>query len=68
MSEAHKITESDDAGATVKPREPEQAGLSAKELLESGLVGIWKHRWPDEDSIAVARRLRREAWETREPQ
>lgn len=38
-----------------------RAGLTARDLLESGLVGIWADRNDIEDSLAYARRLRREA-------
>jgi len=35
--------------------------LTGKDLLESGLVGMWEGRGEDEDDVEFARRLRREA-------
>jgi hypothetical protein len=43
---------------------PSAAGkqpLTGKDLLESGLVGMWEGRHEDEDDVEFARRLRREA-------
>lgn len=35
--------------------------LTARQLLHSGLVGLWKDRDDIEDSVAYARRLREQA-------
>lgn len=40
---------------------PDKKILTAKALLESGLVGIWKDRTDITDSVAYARKLRRQA-------
>ncbi|MHB8646829.1 MAG: hypothetical protein ACYDAR_13650 [Thermomicrobiales bacterium] len=40
---------------------PDKKILTAKALLESGLVGIWKDRTDIGDSVAYARKLRRQA-------
>jgi len=40
---------------------PHRAEMTARDLLESGLVGMWADRDDIEDSLAFARRLRREA-------
>ena len=41
--------------------ESHQQQLTARDLLHSGLVGIWADRDDIDDSVAFARRLRREA-------
>lgn len=40
---------------------PDKQILTAKALLESGLVGIWKDRTDIGDNLAYARKLRRQA-------
>ncbi len=40
---------------------PDKKILTAKALLESGLVGIWKDRTDIGDNLAYARKLRRQA-------
>jgi len=40
---------------------PDKKILTAKAILESGLVGIWKDRTDIGDSVAYARKLRRQA-------
>lgn len=40
---------------------PDRGEMTARDLLESGLVGMWADRDDIEDSLAFARRLRREA-------
>jgi hypothetical protein len=45
--------------------QPEKAEMTARDLLESGLVGVWADREDIDDSVAFARRLRRQA-ETRQ--
>ena len=44
---------------------PEKLEMTARHLLRSGLVGMWADRDDIEDSLAFARRLRRQA-ETRQ--
>ncbi len=43
------------------PSSPDKQILTAKALLESGLVGIWKDRTDIGDNLAYARKLRRQA-------
>jgi hypothetical protein len=47
------------------PTLPKRRPLTAKRLLHSGLVGLWKDRTDIEDSTAYARRLREEAQKRR---
>jgi hypothetical protein len=43
------------------PASPQLQQLTAKRLLESGLVGLWQDREDITDSTAYARQLREEA-------
>lgn len=43
------------------PNEAKQPKLTAKQLLQSGLVGIWKDRQDIGDSAEYARQLREQA-------
>lgn len=47
-----------------KGEQPQGSELTARDLVQSGLVGIWADRDDIEDSVAFARQLRRQA-ETR---
>jgi hypothetical protein len=40
---------------------PERPRLTARQLLHSGLIGLWKDRADIEDSAAYARQLREQA-------
>ncbi len=44
-----------------EPEERQRPWPTARDLLESGLVGMWKDRQDIEDSSAYARRLREKA-------
>jgi len=46
------------------PSEPEKRQMTGKDLLESGLFGIWKDRTDIGDTLEFARKLRKQA-ETR---
>jgi len=41
---------------------PEIKTMTVEELLNSGLVGIWKDRTDIKDNIEFARELREKAW------
>ncbi|MDD3148772.1 MAG: hypothetical protein PHD82_15865 [Candidatus Riflebacteria bacterium] len=41
---------------------PETATMTVEELLNSGLVGIWKDRKDIKDNVKFARELREKAW------
>jgi hypothetical protein len=43
------------------PASPQPSRLTAKRLLESGIVGLWQDREDITDSAAYARQLREEA-------
>jgi GrpB-like predicted nucleotidyltransferase (UPF0157 family) len=45
----------------LKREQHHQAKMTARDLLKSGLVGIWADREDIEDSLAFARQLRRQA-------
>jgi hypothetical protein len=49
---------------SVSPSETELPWLTTKELLNSGIVGIWEDRTDIGDSVEFARKLRKQA-ETR---
>ncbi|NLF98065.1 MAG: hypothetical protein GX569_15135 [Candidatus Riflebacteria bacterium] len=42
---------------------PEIITMTVEELLNSGLVGIWKDRTDIKDNVEFARELREKAWE-----
>ncbi|HNX77201.1 MAG TPA: hypothetical protein PLM07_11005 [Candidatus Rifleibacterium sp.] len=45
-----------------KAVKPETGTLTVEELLNSGLVGIWKDRKDIKDNLKFARELREKAW------
>ena len=47
--------------STVERAASPQRALTARELLQSGLVGLWADREDIDDSLSFARRLRRQA-------
>jgi len=47
--------------STFRPTEPHQRELTARELLESDLVGLWADRDDIGDSVSFARQLRQKA-------
>ena len=44
---------------------PKAGTMTVEELLNSGLVGIWKNRTDIKDNIEFARKLREKAWTRR---
>jgi hypothetical protein len=51
-----------------EPAPPEKRSMTAADLLQSGLVGMWEHRSDIEDTQSFARRLRQQGQtRSREP-
>ena len=47
-------------------KQPKHPRLTARELLQSELIGLWEDRSDDEDSAAYARQLREQAQNRRD--
>jgi hypothetical protein len=61
----HKTTGEETPEVTNVDEEPAKKPLTAKALLESGVVGLWKDRTDIGDSVEYARTLREQAGERR---
>lgn len=55
------LKEGEEAKLTIRLEKPPCQPMTARDLLQSGLVGIWKDRDDISDSPEFARRLREES-------